>query len=356
MTADFGFRTGTRRLYQDHYGEIPNSLSALMKENLSHEMEEFRRSLRFKHYKPVVGDAPTGIAKIGKATNDGLSRLMGALDRFLEEKNIIPKLTPPPQMSTFDSPEFQKELEHIESLTLTSHQVEEVEHARIARYGDMDSPLWVKVPFFALCWLLDALYENRPIQKFWVLETVARIPYFAYISILHLYESLGLWRAGAELRKVHFAEEWNEMHHLQIMESLGGDQHWFDRFFGQWAAVGYYWLIIAFYMFSPKIAYNFMQRVELHAYDTYAAFVEVNRDLLKQIPPPMVALSYYRTKDLYLFDEFQQNPSETVQKRRPECSDLYDTFVNIRDDEFEHVRTMIACQDDTVAKTLAIKS
>lgn len=55
----------------------------------------------------------------------------------------------------------------------------------------------------------------RPIQRFWVLETVARIPYFAYISILHLYESLGFWRAGAELRRVHFAEEWNELHHLQ---------------------------------------------------------------------------------------------------------------------------------------------
>ncbi len=45
-----------------------------------------------------------------------------------------------------------------------------------------------------------------PSQKFWVLETVARIPYFACISILHLYESLGFWRAGAELRKIHFFE------------------------------------------------------------------------------------------------------------------------------------------------------
>ncbi len=57
----------------------------------------------------------------------------------------------------------------------------------------------------------------RP-QKFWVLETVARIPYFAYISILHLYESLGFWRAGAELRKIHFAEEWNG-------EVAGGNPH-----------------------------------------------------------------------------------------------------------------------------------
>jgi hypothetical protein len=31
------------------------------------------------------------------------------------------------------------------------------------------------------------------------------MPYFS-ITILHLYESLGWWRAGAELRKVHFAE------------------------------------------------------------------------------------------------------------------------------------------------------
>lgn len=62
---------------------------------------------------------------------------------------------------------------------------------------------------------------HRPIQRFWVLETVARIPYFAYISILHLYESLGFWRAGAELRKVHFAEEWNELHHLQVSRCAG---------------------------------------------------------------------------------------------------------------------------------------
>lgn len=34
--------------------------------------------------------------------------------------------------------------------------------------------------------------------------------------------TFGCCRAGAELRKVHFAEEWNELHHLQIMESLGG--------------------------------------------------------------------------------------------------------------------------------------
>lgn len=49
---------------------------------------------------------------------------------------------------------------------------------------------------------MDVIYAGRPIQRFWFLETVARMPYFSYISMLHLYESLGWWRAGAELRRV----------------------------------------------------------------------------------------------------------------------------------------------------------
>ena len=32
------------------------------------------------------------------------------------------------------------------------------------------------------------------------------------------------------------------MHHLKIMESLGGDLEWVDRFFGQHAAFFYYWV------------------------------------------------------------------------------------------------------------------
>lgn len=32
------------------------------------------------------------------------------------------------------------------------------------------------------------------------------------------------------------------MHHLKIMESLGGDLEWGDRFFAQHAAFFYYWV------------------------------------------------------------------------------------------------------------------
>ena len=33
-----------------------------------------------------------------------------------------------------------------------------------------------------LCFLLDTLFDGRPIARFWFLEKVARVPYFAYIS------------------------------------------------------------------------------------------------------------------------------------------------------------------------------
>lgn len=63
--------------------------------------------------------------------------------------------------------------------------------------------------------------------------------------------------------QVHFAEEWNELHHLQIMESLGGDQYWIDRFMAQHAAVFYYWVLIAFFALFPSLAYMFSELVEV---------------------------------------------------------------------------------------------
>lgn len=32
------------------------------------------------------------------------------------------------------------------------------------------------------------------------------MPYFTYISMLHLYETLGWWSIGSDVRKIHFAE------------------------------------------------------------------------------------------------------------------------------------------------------
>jgi ubiquinol oxidase len=43
-----------------------------------------------------------------------------------------------------------------------------------------------------------------------------------------------------------------------------------------------------------------------------------------------------------MFDEFQTTPGHEF--RRPKVDNLYDVFMNIRDDESEHVKTMIALQ------------
>jgi ubiquinol oxidase len=189
--------------------------------------------------------------------------------------------------------------------------------------------------------VMNTLYKTRPYPRFYVLETVARVPYFAYLSVLHLYESVGLWRK-VDWLKVHFAESWNELHHLLIMEELGGNNSWFDRILARTTAVVYYWIIVGVYLVSPRSAYRFMELVEEHAYHTYDEFLTESAEFLKTQPAPKVAISYYRDGDLYMFDEFQTG--RVPESRRPTIESLYDVFVAIRDDESEHVKTMAACQ------------
>ena len=192
-----------------------------------------------------------------------------------------------------------------------------------------------------LVFVIDTFYRDRPYQRFYVLETVARVPYFSYLSVLHLYETLGWWRK-ADWLKVHFAEAWNELHHLLIMESLGGDRWWIDRFFAQHTALLYYWVMVGLYFISPRSAYYMMEQIEGHAYHTYDQFVATSRAELQAQPAPAIAIAYYRDGDLYMFDEFQT--CTKPESRRPAVDNLYDVFINIRDDEGEHVKTMVACQ------------
>ncbi|KAH9609608.1 hypothetical protein KSS87_014080 [Heliosperma pusillum] len=262
--------------------------------------------------------------------------------------------------------------------------------------------------------ILDTLYHDRNYARFFVLETIARVPYFgesrslfdcailacvmntsdattkcvmrvrypssrplesecvemalarsghddcsypelipyhntrlrdlcvvAFISVLHMYETFGWWRQ-ADYLKVHFAESWNEMHHLLIMEELGGNASWFDRFLAQHIATFYYFMTVVMYAVSPRMAYHFSECVENHAYETYDKFLKAQGDELKNQPAPDIAVKYYTGGDLYLFDEFQT--SRDPCSRRPKIENLYDVFLNIRDDEAEHCKTMRACQ------------
>jgi hypothetical protein len=109
------------------------------------------------------------------------------------------------------------------NLRLSNELVKRTELERIQANGGVDAHPIAKKLYDIGCSLLDTLFDERPMERFWFLEIIARIPYFVYVSMLHLYESFGWWRAPS-VRKVHCAEEWNELHHLLIMETLGGDR------------------------------------------------------------------------------------------------------------------------------------
>ena len=152
-------------------------------------------------------------------------------------------------------------------------------------------PPWPR-PTPAQVLLFDTLYTERPYARFYVLETIARVPYFCALPrpllaqltarkadepppcarLLPMFPSFPVGAAPvrdarlvAPLRlpegasresetavgtggaivatrphacpthtQVHFSESWNELHHLLIMESLGGNTRWVRS--GWWSA------------------------------------------------------------------------------------------------------------------------
>ncbi len=122
--------------------------------------------------------------------------------------------------------------------------------------------------------IIDFLYHNHPIQRFWVLETIARAPYFAFLSVLHLRESLGL--RGDEhlyLMKEHFAQTVNETEHLEYMESIGGADRWIDRLFAWHLVLIYYWIMVGYYFVDAVDAYHLNAGIEMHATETYLNYL-----------------------------------------------------------------------------------
>ena len=197
--------------------------------------------------------------------------------------------------------------------------------------------------------LLVSYYGNNTIARFYALETIARVPYFSYTSVLHLYETTGAFREKAFI-KLHFEESWNELHHLLIMEALGGNEKFQDRFLAQHIAFFYYWVVVVLYIVSPATAYHLNQCVEEHAYETYTDFIERNECMLKSKPAPEVAIQYYEKDVLFNHPDDANVYSNVVSsvddkvipivKRPQNIETLYDTFVNIRADEAVHARTM----------------
>ena len=125
--------------------------------------------------------------------------------------------------------------------------------------------------------ILDRIYEGRPIQRFWVLEVIARAPYFAFLSVLHLQESLGLKTPlSNKLMKAHLYQAINETEHLEEMESRSGNRYWVDRFLARHLVLFYYWVMVFYYLLSPSNAYDINIKIEEHAYETYEKYLSVN--------------------------------------------------------------------------------
>lgn len=66
-------------------------------------------------------------------------------------------------------------------LILSNEAVKETEDRRIAAGEGVDAHPVSLALYDVGCSLLDNLFDERPIQRFWFLETIARIPYFSYV-------------------------------------------------------------------------------------------------------------------------------------------------------------------------------
>lgn len=111
------------------------------------------------------------------------------------------------------------------NLELSAEAVANREREREEQQGGQKTSWFVTFVYKIMCAFLDVRFKGRPIPRFWLLETVARMPYFAYSSCLHLLSTLG-WFRSPTLMNMHHAEELNEAYHLAVMESLGGDKRW----------------------------------------------------------------------------------------------------------------------------------
>ena len=98
-------------------------------------------------------------------------------------------------------------------------------------------------------------------------------PVLPFISVLHFRESLGL--RGEDhiyLMKEHFYQALNETEHLEEMELREGNKYWVDRFFAKHLVLLYYWIMVGYYLLSPKNAYDINMKIEKHAFETYVKY------------------------------------------------------------------------------------
>lgn len=135
-----------------------------------------------------------------------------------------------------------------------------------------------------LFWLMDRVYgEERTLEKFRVLELVARVPYqawehVAYVAVTHTANQPGFARRVFDRVRIARWEQDNEQWHLLILEELtarsGRRGFLRSRVIPQVLAFSYYHLSWFLYVLRPSRSYRLNADFEDHAEHEYALLVE----------------------------------------------------------------------------------
>jgi hypothetical protein len=134
-----------------------------------------------------------------------------------------------------------------------------------------------------LFWLMDTIYgQERRLEKFRVLELVARVPYqawehVAYVAITHTARQPGFARRIFDRVRVARWEQDNEQWHLLILEELtAGERRGVIRgnVVPQVLAFFYYQLSWLLYVVRPRWSYRLNADFEDHAEHEYALLVQ----------------------------------------------------------------------------------
>jgi hypothetical protein len=134
-----------------------------------------------------------------------------------------------------------------------------------------------------LFWIMDVVYgRERTLEKFRVLELVARVPYqawenVAYVAMTHTASQPGFARRVFDRVRTSRWEQDNEQWHLLILEELTADgprRSWArSRMLPQLLAFGYYQLSWLTFSIRPAWSYRLNADFEDHAEHEYALLV-----------------------------------------------------------------------------------
>ena len=164
--------------------------------------------------------------------------------------------------------------------------IERLDHARLvaAQQESLQSPhrrytLSARLLFM----LMDSLYgEERSLEKFRVLELVARVPYqawenVAYVAVTHTASHPQFARRIFDRVRANRFEQDNEQWHLLILEELTqGTSRSFvrSRVIPQVLAFAYYQLSWILFAIRPQWSYRLNADFEDHAEHEYALLVD----------------------------------------------------------------------------------